>query len=280
MWRALCLVLAAAALLPAPARSDDWNRSFPLTGRPLVRVRTDDGHVSITTWDRPEVVVRVHTTGWRIGSQVSVDGRQTGNTIDLEARTPHIEWGIFLSPRTLAVEVSMPREADLDVHSGDGGIELEAVSGRIVIETGDGHIRARGLRGEIRMHTGDGGIDGGELDGRLEASSGDGRLRVSGRFDALDLESGDGSVVAAALAGSTLGSGWSIRTGDGPVTLRLGEGLKAQLDAHTNDGSVTTDFPVEVSGEWGRSRLVGSINGGGPTLRVRTGDGSIRIQKL
>jgi DUF4097 and DUF4098 domain-containing protein YvlB len=136
------------------------------------------------------------------------------------------------------------------------------------------------VRGEMRLSTGDGNIDASGLDGRFVASTGDGHLKIDGRFDLLDLRTGDGNVDARAAAGSKMAGSWTVRTGDGNVVLRLPEGFQADLDAHTGDGHISMDFPVTVTGSVGRSSLRGKMNGGGSTLTVRTGDGSIRLERL
>lgn len=281
MPRALVPCLAVLVLLPSIALAEDWERSFPVTGRADVRVRTNDGHVRVTRGTGKQVVVHVHTDGWRIGRQVQVDARRVGGRIEVETRTPSWNWGLTFSMhgRRVLVDVMAPRETDLEVHTGDGGIEVEGLAGALELDTGDGAVRARDLAGDLRIHSGDGSIEASGLDGRLSATSGDGPVRVSGRFDALDLETGDGRVVAEALTGSTVGSGWSLESGDGSLTLRLGGRIAADLDARTNDGSIHLELPIAVSGDWG-SHLHGSLNGGGPPIRLRTGDGPIRIEKL
>jgi hypothetical protein len=115
------------------------------------------------------------------------------------------------------------------------------------------------------------------LDGRVQVHSGDGRLLVTGRFDRLELTSGDGSIEARAETGSKLDAAWLVRTGDGRIHLGLPGDLKADLDVHTGDGGITLDLPVQVSGRITRSTVQGSMNGGGPSITIRSGDGSITI---
>jgi hypothetical protein len=73
---------------------------------------------------------------------------------------------------------------------------------------------------------------------------------------------------------------WSLRSGDGGITLRVPEDLSADLDAHTGDGRITVDLPVTVAGSISTSSVRGKLGAGGPLLRVQTGDGSIRLQRL
>jgi hypothetical protein len=254
-------VLLAAAL---PARADEWTKKFTATGKPEIRVETNDGNVSVDAREGKEIEARVETIGWRIAdNEVRVVATQTGDRIELTARVPRSwNWNVGGQRHSLRIELRIPREANLS------------------IQTSDGNITLNGVRGEMRLSTGDGNIDASGLDGRFVASTGDGHLKIDGRFDLLDLRTGDGNVDARAAAGSKMAGSWTVRTGDGNVVLRLPEGFQADLDAHTGDGHISMDFPVTVTGSVGRSSLRGKMNGGGSTLTVRTGDGSIRLERL
>jgi len=266
----------------ASARGDEWTRQYALKGRADVRVTTDDGSVRIETTDRAAAVdARVTTKGWTIGAgEVTVTESQTGDRVEIEVRVPRNHWGMDFGHRSIQVVLQMPREADLEIRTGDGSVSLQKVSGRLRISTGDGSITADGLQGDIRLHTGDGSIRATGLEGRLEADTGDGHMEVHGRFDVLDLRTGDGGIEADAERGSKVAGAWSLRSGDGAITLRLPEDLSAELDAHTGDGHITTDLPVTVAGTISPSTVRGKLGAGGPPLRVQTGDGSIRLSKL
>ena len=114
----------------------------------------------------------------------------------------------------------------------------------------------------------------------LEASSGDGNIRVRGKFNGLNLRSGDGNIDAEVSPGSHMATGWTIHTGDGGVTLRLPDGFAADLDAHTGDGHITVDLPLTTEGGIHEDSVSGKLNGGGPVLTVRTGDGSVHLTRL
>jgi hypothetical protein len=273
---------AFVALLAAPraARADEWHKTYSVSGKADVHVTTNDGAVRVYTSDSKQVEFRVETTGWRISDdEIRITERQNGDRVEIEARVPNTHWHFGVDRRSLRIEVHMPRQADLNVRTGDGSVEVEAVDGLLDVHTGDGHINVSGGKGEIRLNTGDGHIDATGLDGRLDASSGDGRIGVEGRFDLVNVRTNDGSVEARINSGSKMASGWTFRTGDGSVTLRLPDNFAADLEAHTGDGRITMDFPILVSGTLGRSEIRGKMNGGGATLTIHTGDGSIHIQK-
>src|SRR5205823_3942012 len=177
---------------------------------------------------------------------VQVDARQTGGRVEIEAREPHGSWGLtfsFHERHNVEVEVTVPRESDLEIRTHDGNIEVEHVSGRIDVESGDGHVRAESLSGDLRLRTGDGAVDAHDLNGRLSATTGDGPVRVGGRFDGLEITTGDGRVVVEARDGSSVGAGWTIESGDGSLTLRLASTLAADLDVRTRDGRIPVGSP-------------------------------------
>ncbi len=278
-WRA-GLVLGIVAAAP-PGRADEWSRQYPLKGRPELHVTTDDGSVRIEASDRPQIEARVETIGWAIAPDgVTVTESQTGDRVDIEVRLPHRHWGFGTGHRSVKVTLRVPRAADLDVRTGDGSVEVAPVSGRIRLSTGDGSITADGLQGEVRLHTGDGSIRATGLDGRLEADTGDGHMNVEGRFDLVDLRTGDGGIEAKVERGSKVAGAWSLRSGDGGITLRLPDDLSADLDAHTGDGNIELDLQVTVSGTISSSTVRGKLGAGGPPLKVQTGDGSIHLRRL
>jgi hypothetical protein len=274
------LTLALAAALASPAAADVWNRSYPVTGRTVLHVDTNDGHVALTTWDRPEIGIHIETRGWHIGSNFTVSSEQNGADVFVTGHASPL-WGFVFAVHSARIEISLPRQSDVDIRTGDGSVDLGPLEGRLRVWTGDGRIVARDLRGTMTLHTGDGSIDALDLDGRLDASSGDGHIAVRGRFDTLNLESSDGRINAEALDGSTMSNGWSLHTGDGGLTLRVPEAIKADLEASTGDGSISVSLPVQIEGVYRPTRhLTGTLNGGGPLLRVRSGDGPIRIERL
>ena len=262
MNRTFLLALSGAIAISGAALADDWSKTFQISGRPDLRVNVNDGSVTVRTWDRKEIEARVTTVHWRIPSDVQVVDHQSGDHVELEVRMPHHVFSFNLGRRSIQVELRVPRELRSD------------------IRTGDGSIVAENLRGETRLSTGDGRIEATSLDGTLDAQTGDGRIVIRGRFDMLNLHTGDGSIEAEVNNGSRITSEWSVRTGDGHVTLRLPATFSADLDVHTGDGHIQSDLPVTVSGSRNEHELRGKLNAGGPPLIVRTNDGSIRLEKM
>lgn len=273
------LALVAAAFSAGTARAEEWTKSYTISGRARVRVDTNDGAVRVTTGESKQIELRVIYDGYKLDRNLTINSRQDGDQVEFSARVHNggfFNWNVH---RTLRLEVHMPREGDLNVETGDGSVEAQALTGNLNIHTGDGHIRVDGAKGEMRLRTGDGSIEGRDLDGRLEADTGDGHVTVEGRFDALNIKTGDGSINARASAGSKLTTGWTIHTGDGSVDMTLPGDLQANIEASTNDGRISLGIPVTVEGTFSTSKISGKMNGGGQQLTIHTGDGSIHLSK-
>jgi hypothetical protein len=289
--------LFAVALLTQPVRAEDWTKTYPISGRANVRVETNDGAVQVFTGDSKKVEFRLIYEGFEMNKTLHVDSRQDGDSVQVTARVSG-HWGFSWSKnRRMKIEVHMPKDADLNIDTGDGSVESQSITGRLKVHTGDGSVRAQsvsgdvdidtgdgsitieGAKGEIHLHTGDGHVEARDLDGRVSASSGDGHITISGRLDALDIKTGDGSINAHLQPGSRVASSWSIRTGDGSVDIVLPPDLQANIDASTNDGHISLGIPLTMEGTFKNSEIHGKMNGGGQSLTVHTGDGSIRLNK-
>src|SRR5271155_2185218 len=291
-------MLLLIALLAPSGKAEDVVKSYAVSGRANVRVDTNDGSVHVTAGDNKQVEFRVEYQGYVMDKDLRIESHQDGDKVELTARLMG-HWGFSWghNSRNLHIEVRMPREGDLNVHTGDGSVQADSINGTVTVMTGDGSVKANSLngmidlhtsdgsitvdtlKGDIRLRTGDGSIEARDLDGRVDADSGDGHIRLVGRFDALGIKTGDGSVDARILPGSKMASSWTIRTGDGSVDIVLPSDFQANIDATTGDGHISLGIPVTVEGTFSKSEIRGKMNGGGQPLTIHTGDGSIRLSK-
>jgi hypothetical protein len=253
--------IAALAVAAHGAWADEWSKHWNVSGKPELRISAGDAAVIVEAGNERSIDARLTTVGWAIGGAgIRVEERQMGDKVEIEVKAPPMHWS--LGNHSIRLEVRVPRELVGDLHTGDGSITL------------------RNLRGTLRADTGDGSIRGEDLDGALDAHTGDGSVHVAGRFDKLQLHTQDGSVDVDVKEGSRLDGEWRIQTGDGSVRLRIPKNLAADVEAHTGDGSIRFDLPVMMNGAKSEHNLQGKLNGGGPALVLRTGDGSITVSNL
>jgi DUF4097 and DUF4098 domain-containing protein YvlB len=262
-------------------------KRYTVTGTPELRLTTFDGAIEIQAWDKPDVAIDVEKRGAtkEAVDSLEIKSSQEGNRIELEVKRPRAEnfSGIgFYQSASARLIVSVPKDVNVIARSGDGSIQIERVSGRLELRTGDGSIRASEVSGELILDTGDGSITVEGARGSLQLDTGDGGVNVSGRLTSVKLHTGDGSIVYRAEPGTEMSDNWEITTGDGGVTLYLPPGFNAELDAHTGDGAIRNDLSisseVESDRENNRRTLRGRMGSGGKQIRVRTGDGTIRLR--
>ncbi len=257
----IVLFIGLLGLASIPAKADEWSKSYSLNGRPNLRVETSDASIRVITGDQNTIEAKVITTRYKIGEGgIHIEEHQTGNSVEIDVRYPHhnFEWG---PGHRVEIIIQMPREGEVNLHTGDGKIEVS------------------GLKGEMDLRTGDGSVNLDGVDGKLHASTGDGHIQANGRFDELELKTGDGHVDVRAASGSALAGNWRLETGDGGVSLEVPQNFAANVDLHTNDGHIDLDMPVTTEGSMHQNEIRGKLNGGGNLLTIRTGDGSIRLKK-
>jgi hypothetical protein len=258
--RQLALVVLLA-LFSISAHADEWSHTYPVTGKPDVSVDANDGDVEVSVGSSQQVDVRVITLGWKIKDDVQVTGNQSGNHVEIKLhKISHVCFGVCM--QSIRVEVRVPRESDLNIHTDDGNVRVDSVRGNLQFETGDGDVRLR------------------DVEGSLHADTHDGNVEVHGRFDLLNLHTGDGNIDAEVNAASSPQPGWLLRSGDGNIRLRLPDNLGADLDAHSGDGEVHVGFPITASSSGNENSVRGKINGGGISIELRTGDGDIKVEKI
>ncbi len=171
-------------------------------------------------------------------------------------------------------EVTVPREFDVELHTGDGDIRLGDLTGDASLDTGDGDVWIEGITGSrVSLQTGDGDVTVRRLAAdEIELRTGDGDLTLERVSGAITASTGDGDVELdiERFAGA------SIHTGDGDVRIYADASIRADVDIEGEDLEVSR--PFTVSGRLDRHHLSGSLNGGGPRLSVRTGDGSVSLR--
>jgi hypothetical protein len=287
---ALGLLLGVSALafaacdvnIDASSQTARDKRQFTVTGTPDVRLVTFDGAIEVRAWDRPEVYVEIEKRGrsQQVIDSIEVKAEQDGNKVTVEARragpterSVHIGFHVSPSARLIA---SVPRQANLVIETADGSVVIERVTGRMDVRTGDGSITGESLNGQLRLHTGDGSVKLTDVEGRLDADTGDGGMTIDGKLAGLRAVTGDGSITVRLDGGSVMAEDWEVRTGDGGISIELPDAFDANLEAHTGDGFVRLLAASNEDRE--RRDLQATIGNGGRVLKLRTGDGSIRVQ--
>jgi len=264
--RTLNILTAAAALAViapnAGAQERQTDNSFKWTGGieagRTVYSRNLNGGVRVESSTGSEVEVRAEKS-WRRGDPQSVKVEVTKTSrgdvlvcviyVDRNTRCDEDGYNVhgnssWNDHNDVSVEliIRMPKGVRTDASTVNGGLSIEGVSS------------------EVKARTVNGGIEASSTGGPVSAKTVNGGIRVRAGF---------------------VGSGpLEYETVNGSITVELPADLNADLDMSTVNGSISSDdFPITVQGRFDRRHIAGKIGKGGPELRLKTVNGSIRIRK-
>ena len=281
----LPLTLGGCVVVDSQGHITQEERRFAVSGAPELRLTTFDGAIEIRSGETNAVVIKIEKRGptKEALDKLTVESKQNGNTIEVSVKRPAGEivvLGIGRMSPTAKLIVTMPRDGNVYARSGDGSIRVERVRGHLELRTGDGSIRGTDIGGKMVLVTGDGSVTIDEAEGDLDIDTGDGSVSVAGKLDVVKVHTGDGSITFRAEPGTSMKDDWSMTTGDGGVSVYLPSDFAAELDAHTGDGAIRNELDIKRPGgdERARRTLKGRLGSGGRTLRIRTGDGSVRLK--
>lgn len=281
----LPMCLAGCVVVDTQGHIAREEKRFTVSGVPDLKLTTFDGAIEIRSSDAKTIVVEIEKRGRTPEAieQLKVETKQDGNLIEVTVKRPGRDgefFGFNGMSSTAKLIVTMPREGNVTARSGDGSIRIEHVSGKLELRTGDGSIRGTGIGGQITLATGDGSVTLDDAEGDIDVDTGDGSVSVAGRLGIVKLHTGDGSITFRAEPGTMMKDNWSLTTGDGGVSVYLPSDFAAQLDAHTGDGAIRNELQIKTDGaaEISRRTVKGQLGAGGKTLRIRTGDGSVRLK--
>ena len=269
-------------------------KKFAVTGTPDVQLDTFNGAIDVHSWDRSEVEVEIEKRAMEqaLVDDMKVTAEQHGNKVVIKVTRPGrsdsfegVQIGVHFSP-SARIRVALPRQSTLTATSGDGSIVVEDVDGKITLTTNDGSVRGSRLSGDISVRSGDGSIRMDRAAGKLDVETEDGSITLEARLSALRARTADGSIRLDVEPDSVMTEDWEVQTVDGSIVLSLPPSFNGLLDAETRDGVVRTNNPNvssdKQSGEGRREErrqtLRATLGSGGKTVRVRSGDGSIRIE--
>ena len=205
--------------------------------------------------------------------------------------------------------VQVPKNFNADLHTGGGAIEVTEMTGELHAntaggqlrfarvhgptdaETSGGAVRLTDCEGALKIHSSGGKIESAGGKGSLDAKTAGGQIAVRDFAGRVDVETSGGQLnlsdIAGPLTATTAGGGVNatlssvtdvkLETSAGPITVAVPANGGFTVDAQSSIGGVKTDLPVNAERN-SRERLVGSLNGGGKQLFLRSGAGSISIK--
>ncbi|SDR83945.1 DUF4097 family beta strand repeat-containing protein [Opitutus sp. GAS368] len=310
--KSLLSLLTLGALLAAPAvlsakitRTVD--KTFTVQPGGNLKAVTQGGDITIQTADTPEVRIHVKQVirassekeADEILEKLSLTMEQTGNDVTAEAKYESRPMGFHFGswpPVSVSFEVTVPRNFNLNLNTSGGDITAASVQGNVRARTSGGNLKFDRVDGEIDAHTSGGDIVLKESTARAKLGTSGGNIEVdrAGGPTEVSTSGGDITINAVAQLISATTSGGNVRatlteplkqdavlsTSGGDVRVHIVKGAGFELDASTSGGDVRAEgLTITIAkGGVGKSRLVGSVNGGGPRLKLRSSGGDISVR--
>ncbi len=277
------LRLVVALAIPTLAASSalaqgNWDKTYNVSSKPSLQLTIGNEPVHVESCGGCRSVrIRVDWHG-QDPSRWHLTEMQGGNSIHFELKQKELAWlqGGWQG-RSPEVTVDAPTATDLDLHAGNGAVNVAGLHGALDLKTGNGGIQTDDTAGALRLQTGNGAVQVRHAEGTFTSGNGNGAISVEGRFSQVDLHTGNGVVSLSLLPGSQLQSSSRLTTGNGHVTLRLPRDLRAELDINTGNGGISNSLAMTGQPNSDRQHLHGALNGGGPTLHLQTGNGGVSL---
>jgi hypothetical protein len=312
-WRFFCLFIALMGL-PSPAHAvidrviDQTFVAKP--GFAAITADTFSGGITVKSSDGPHMRVLVRQTvesmderaAEALLAKLDVQLEQTADgVVRLKISPRHaVRWTWQnWSPAALALEITVPRVCALDLRTGEGAINVGAIQGKVGARTISGAIFIGEVDGEITATNTRGDIAVTACTGALKLLAKNGNVLVGRSGGRAELSAVDGIIEVQAARGAVIARG--NRT---DIKVSFVHPLKEPSDLDADGGDVTVGFDPRsaatinarasrfgsvrvreldlavANGKSGESALTGTLNGGGPLIKIRASGGQVRLNSV
>ena len=243
---------ALVALILAPSAqavsgnnvTEEFHKTVPLNATGRVSLENINGSVEITGWDRNEVqidAVKSARDQQRLDeARIEVEG--SGDSVHIRTRYP--DGRTNNNPASVSYTLHVPTGAQLD--------DINLVNGNLEVSQVLGEVDANLVNGKLTAH---------DLSGRAKLSTVNGSSTVEFRT----------------LANV---SDIHIKAVNGSINLLLPAAPNATVTASTVNGSIKTDFPIQVESGFTGRRLSGTLGSGGTRIELSNVNGSTHIGQM
>jgi len=200
-----------------------------------------NGSISVTGTSGRDIVIQARVV---TSAESADDARALAKEVSVTVDNGRVRTS---GPRNLrrqswsvSYRIDIPSKFDVSLETSNGSVSVTDVNGRIDLESSNGSLNLTDLGGRVTARTSNGSVNV-KLDGR--------------RWD---------------------GDSLTVTTSNGSARLDVPGEYNAHLIVGTRNGSLNVDMPVMVQGRISKE-LDTNLGSGGPTIEVRTSNGSVRV---
>jgi len=250
------LILAAAAALSAcnidisnqaEGRSE-WRKDYTLAAGGTLEIKNTNGVIEVDPSDGDKVsitaekIAKAGTDAEAKQAAEAIEIKETvsGSSIVLDATTSSSGINLMSGSRQVKFHVRAPKGT------------------RLILSATNADMNVRDMTGELKLTATNGRIQGKNLEGSTRAETTNGVINLD--FNAIGAD------------------GISLEATNGKIDLAIPKSGKARINTRVTNGAINTDnLSLDVS-EQSRKRLTGTLNGGGPEIRIETTNGAISLR--
>ena len=284
--------LVAVSAASAAAQERTFEHTMELQAGSRLALEADRGSVRLTSWDRAEaeIVARIEPPGDVDAdyARQAVEGTSIevrGNRRSVRIRTDYggvpRRAGLFGGRRMPRVhyEIRAPRQLDLDLEIDRAPTTVEGFEGRLLLDLDRSDLDVRDLAGTVTLELDRGTLQAAGLAGSIAIDlDRAGEVLLDGLRGDLQLDADRTSVMLRDLA---IENDSAVETDRGDLDVELAPGLAVTLDV---DGTRRSGLSIDLGGsveprEPRDGGFQGSVNGGGPVLRIEADRGAVRVRQ-
>lgn len=232
---------------------------------------TDEDHINIAgtkEWKAKFRALRLQSAKWmselpgdfEITTENSDSDTQSDIQIKGRFKRGQEHWQEGLKWFTVDVRVTVPRQYSVTLKTASSGdIHVDSLMGTVNAEVLDGNLHLGEIQGEVWGKT-----------------SKNGDITLKGCQSSVNLTAALGDILAEMTTQPQ--HPWTLHTSEsGEIDVALHSDIAVNVDAQTQ-GKISSDFSIQPHRDV-ESRLKGTINGGGPLLKLRAAAGEIRLRR-
>lgn len=159
------------------------------------------------------------------------------------------------------MRVLIPRSSRWQASSVNGGVSVRDGGEEVIAKSVNGGVTVANARGPVKASTVNGGVSVSTSEGPVSATTVNGS--VTARMDKV-----------------TGNEDMNFSTVNGTVRIEVPKEFDADIRFDTMNGSISSDFPIRLSGRFGPRHAEGTIGRGGRSIRAKSVNGSVIIRIL
>jgi DUF4097 and DUF4098 domain-containing protein YvlB len=225
---------------------DEWTRKYDVEAGATLEIKNANGTIDVREGDGAAINVRAVRIV-RTSTDEAAKAALADFTIAESASATRVV--LDASSSSLGLTIGLSRRAEFEVTVPRGVA--------VVLTTANGNITATGLTGRLEVKSTNGTVTASDVSGPVQAETTNGAVRID---------------LASVAEG-----GVSCETTNGAVLVTLPRDAAARLSARVSNGGISASGLDLAVSQQSRQRLEATLGGGGPTIRLETTNGAVRI---